>query len=135
MSDKTSPAKTAGGPLRAIDDLPIVRSQPSIHEHGWQSWSPTTTYRIDERPIRSIDERNRLLCYRPESSPSKDVFWGEGLLAVDPASSTGGSGSTILIVSSCDLPSSGVRSGRIMFADTAGCGPAATVSPTSTSGD
>jgi alpha-galactosidase len=75
--------------LRAIDDYPIIRSSAFIYEHGWQSWSPTTTYRAGEQPHRPRSERNRLLCYRPETEPSTDVYWGEGLLAVDPGDGSG----------------------------------------------
>jgi len=75
--------------LRVIDEFPIVRSTASCFEHGWQSWSPTTTYRVGDQPIRPQSERNRLLCYRPESSPASEVFWGEGLLAIDPGDGSG----------------------------------------------
>ena len=75
--------------MRAIDEFPIVRSTALVFEHGWQSWSPSTTYQIDERPWRPVNERNRVICYRPDTDPSADVFWGEGLLAVDPGNGTG----------------------------------------------
>src|SRR5439155_16614781 len=56
-----------------------------VYEHGWQSWSPSTTYRLDERPIRPVGARRQVICYRPESTPPPDGFQGEGLLAVQPS--------------------------------------------------
>jgi alpha-galactosidase len=53
-----------------------------IYEHGWQSWSPTTTYSVRDRPHRPGGERTRVLCYRPDRSVPDGVFQGEGLLAV-----------------------------------------------------
>ena len=53
-----------------------------VYEHGWQSWSPTTTYGLHERPYRPGSESNRVLCYRPDRSAPGGVFQGEGLLAV-----------------------------------------------------
>lgn len=75
--------------MRVIDEFTIDATTARIFEHGWQSWSPTTTYRIGDRPHRPANERNRVLCYRSESSPGNDVFWGEGLLAVDPGDGSG----------------------------------------------
>ncbi len=75
--------------MKLVDEFLANPKNARVHEHGWQSWSPTSTYRIDDRPIRPFDERYRLICYRSESSPSGDVFWGEGLLAVDPGNGSG----------------------------------------------
>lgn len=70
--------------MELIDELQVDPETAQVHEHGWQSWSPTSTYRINEIPLRPVSDRNRLLCYRPESEPSNGVFWGEGLVAIDP---------------------------------------------------
>lgn len=75
--------------MRPIDEIAVDTDSARIFEHGWQSWSPTTTYRLGDRPIRPVNERNRVLCYRPETSPTHDVFWGEGLLAIDPGDGSG----------------------------------------------
>lgn len=75
--------------MKVIDEFAIDATKATVFEHGWQSWSPTTTYRVGERPIRPLSERNRFLCYRPETSPGDDVFWGEGLLSVDPGDGSG----------------------------------------------
>ena len=59
-----------------------------VFEHGWQSFSPTTSYRLGAIPHRPVSERNRLLNYRQSSHPGTAVFLGEGLLAVDDGSGT-----------------------------------------------
>jgi alpha-galactosidase len=70
-----------------IAEIAADPRQARVFEHGWQSWSPTTWYRLDERPHRPVSERNRLICYRPEVSAPHDAFWGEGLLAVAESAS------------------------------------------------
>jgi alpha-galactosidase len=60
-----------------------------VYEHGWQSWSPTTAYRLDARPFRPVSDLRRIGNYRPERTAPDDVFWGEGLLAVDPGTGDG----------------------------------------------
>jgi alpha-galactosidase len=75
--------------MKVIDEFAIDTTKATVFEHGWQSWSPTTTYRVTESPIRPLSEHNRFLCYRPETSPDDDVFWGEGLLSVDSGDGTG----------------------------------------------
>jgi alpha-galactosidase len=75
--------------MKVIDEFAIDATKATVFEHGWQSWSPSTTYRVGDRPIRPVSERNRFLCYRPETSPGDDVFWGEGLLSVAPGDGSG----------------------------------------------
>jgi alpha-galactosidase len=60
-----------------------------VYEHGWQSWSPTTAYRLDQRPFRPVSDLRRIGNYRPERTAPEDGFWGEGLLAVDPGTGEG----------------------------------------------
>lgn len=55
-----------------------------VYEHGWQSWTPTTAYGLDERPHRPAGDTRRVMCYRPERVPPAGGFQGEGLLAIDP---------------------------------------------------
>ncbi|WP_420000125.1 glycoside hydrolase family 36 protein [Streptomyces boninensis] len=55
-----------------------------IFEQGWQSWSPSSTYRIGERPARPATDTIQILCYRPETPVPEGSFQGEGLLALDP---------------------------------------------------
>jgi alpha-galactosidase len=55
-----------------------------VYEHGWQSWSPTASYALTERPRRPSSDKYRLLCYRADREAPADAFQGEGLLALDP---------------------------------------------------
>ena len=55
-----------------------------VHEHGWQSWSPTTTYRVGEGPHRPSSDRRRVMGYRPDRVAPADAYQGEGLLVVEP---------------------------------------------------
>ncbi|NUP66799.1 MAG: alpha-galactosidase [Nonomuraea sp.] len=71
----------------SFTDIGEVRCRPDearVFEHGWQSWSPTGAYRLDDSPPRPADETIQILCYRPETPVPEGVFQGEGLLAVDP---------------------------------------------------
>src|SRR5688572_4778069 len=67
----------------------VDRERARVYEHGWQSWSPTTAYRLDQRPFRPVSDLRRIGNYRPERTAPGDVFWGEGLLAVDPGTGDG----------------------------------------------
>jgi alpha-galactosidase len=70
--------------MEALARIPVDRDRARVYEHGWQSWSPTTVYRLDQRPFRPVSELRRVGNYRPERTAPVDAFWGEGLLAVDP---------------------------------------------------
>jgi alpha-galactosidase len=72
-----------------LADVEVNREQARVYEHGWQSWSPTVAYRLDERPFRPVSEQRRVGNYRPDRIAPADVFWGEGLLAVDPGTGEG----------------------------------------------
>lgn len=70
---------------QAFTHVAEVACDPSsgrIYEHGWQSWSPTTSYGVGVRPHRPTSERSLQLCYRPDTSVPVGFFQGEGLLAV-----------------------------------------------------
>lgn len=67
-----------------VAELPLVDLHRSrVYEHGWQSWSPTTAYGVQDQPYRHSNESVRMLCYRPDRIQPPDAFQGEGLLAVD----------------------------------------------------
>jgi alpha-galactosidase len=55
-----------------------------VHEHGWQSWSPTGTYPATATSPRPADPAHRVMGYRPEKRLPVEGFQGEGLLAVAP---------------------------------------------------
>ncbi|MCK2216863.1 alpha-galactosidase [Actinomadura sp. ATCC 31491] len=67
-----------------IGETAYVPGRARVFEHGWQSWSPTGAYRLDETPPRPADETIQILCYRPGTPVPDGVFQGEGLLAVEP---------------------------------------------------
>jgi alpha-galactosidase len=75
--------------MEVLARIPVDRSRARVYEHGWQSWSPTTAYRLDQRPFRPVSELRRVGNYRPERTAPADAFWGEGLLAVDPGTGEG----------------------------------------------
>ena len=69
--------------------IPVDPARARVYEHGWQSWSPTATYRLDDAPARPVSEARRVGNYRPDRGAPADAFWGEGLLAVDPGTGEG----------------------------------------------
>ncbi|UOY02891.1 glycoside hydrolase family 36 protein [Blastococcus sp. PRF04-17] len=73
----------------SVATVAVDPSRARVYEHGWQSWSPTTAYRLDERPFRPVSDLRRIGNYRPERTAPADGFWGEGLLAVDPGTGDG----------------------------------------------
>jgi alpha-galactosidase len=78
-------ARTPSGPDHDFTDVGQVTCDPRtarIYEHGWQSWSPTATYAVHDRPYRPNSDATRVLCYRPDRSVPEGVFQGEGLLAL-----------------------------------------------------
>jgi len=75
--------------MQAIDGFAVDPSRARVFEHGWQSWSPTTTYSLDDRPWRPSSDRNHFMNYRSSRNPGNDVFSGEGLLGVDPGDGSG----------------------------------------------
>ena len=75
--------------MHEIAEVLVDPRRALVHEHGWQSWSPTTTYRLDERPYRPRSENYRVMNYRPDRTAPPDAFWGEGLLAIDPGTGEG----------------------------------------------
>lgn len=67
-----------------IDRVTVDPQTARVYEHGWQSWSPSIGYRVDQRPLRPTSENSRVMNWRPDTRPSATAFWGEGLLAVHP---------------------------------------------------
>ncbi|MCO6011303.1 alpha-galactosidase [Actinoallomurus purpureus] len=55
-----------------------------VYEHGWQSWSPTTTYPVTGTSHRPVQPVMQTMCWRPDRPGPERGFQGEGLLAVDP---------------------------------------------------
>ncbi len=85
--------KSFGGvrPFSVIDELVVDGPSASVYEHGWQSWSPTTTYSLGESPHRPASEHYRVIAYRSSKVAPTNAYQGEGLLAIDV-----GDGRTVL---------------------------------------
>jgi alpha-galactosidase len=89
-----------------IARIAVDRERAQVYEHGWQSWSPTAAYRLDQRPFRPVSDFRRVGNYRPETTAPADAFWGEGLLAVDPGT---GEGVHVVAAPAADGPIPSVR--------------------------
>jgi alpha-galactosidase len=67
-----------------IDEVAVDPVRGHVYEHGWQSWSPTTSYPVTVTSYRAPDRNIETMCYRSDSPAPAEGFQGEGLLAVDP---------------------------------------------------
>ena len=67
-----------------IAEVAVVPGYGRVHVHGWQSWSPTTTYPVSGSGHRPGWPQMLTMCYRPGRPAPEQGFQGEGLLAVDP---------------------------------------------------
>ncbi|HZE37951.1 MAG TPA: glycoside hydrolase family 36 protein [Stackebrandtia sp.] len=63
--------------------LSVDTGQARVYEHGWQSWSPTTTYALDTPSHRPLSDFSGVQHYRPGSAKPRGRYLGEGLLLVD----------------------------------------------------
>jgi alpha-galactosidase len=70
--------------FQVIDEVPVDPARARVYEHGWQSWSPTTTYPVDATSWRPVRPVTQVMSYRPGKPGPEHGFQGEGLLAVDP---------------------------------------------------
>jgi alpha-galactosidase len=86
MREVPSPPGSRPDP-ESIARLAVDRTTARVFEHGWQSWSPTTTYAVGDSPLRPRDARVHLMNARADSLGPRAAFRGEGLLAVQPAAS------------------------------------------------
>jgi alpha-galactosidase len=73
--------------MRPVGEVEVDLRRAVVHEEGWQSWSPTSTYRLDQRPLRGADPAFFAMSYKDPAGLHPGLA-GEGLLAVDPG--TGG---------------------------------------------
>jgi alpha-galactosidase len=83
--------------VRPVTEIPIDPSRAVIHEQGWQSWSPSTSYAVGELSHRPANDVRRIGAWRAESLPAPEVYRGEGLIAVDP-----GTGAPVHVIASAD---------------------------------
>jgi len=75
--------------MHEIDRIRVAPQSAIVYEHGWQSWSPSTSYPLHAGPLRPRTENSRIMNCRQDTRPPADAFWGEGLLAVDPGDGSG----------------------------------------------
>ncbi len=68
-------------PLAAV---PVDPRLGRVYAHGWQSWSPTTTYPVTGAGHRPVQPAMQTMCYRPGRPAPDRGFQAEGLLAVEP---------------------------------------------------
>jgi alpha-galactosidase len=66
-----------------LAEVPVDPDRALLHEEGWQSWSPTATYRPGEPPRRSTNPAFWTMNYKHPGG-RHGGFAGEGLLALDP---------------------------------------------------
>jgi alpha-galactosidase len=72
-----------------IATVPIDPARARVYVHGWQSWSPSTTYRIGERQHRPVREVSQTMAYRPGKPLPDQTYQGEGLLVLDRGTGEG----------------------------------------------
>ena len=71
-----------------VGEIEIDPDRAVLHEDGWQSWTPTSRYRVGQRPWRGLDPVWNVMQFRgPDFDPAPG-FSADGMLAVDPG--TGG---------------------------------------------
>ena len=70
------------GAFDTVDDVAVTPGRARVHEAGWQSWSPTGTYLLDERSPRPQHAWQQLMRFRPGSPPPESGFQSEGVLAL-----------------------------------------------------
>jgi alpha-galactosidase len=67
-----------------VAEVAVDPAAARVFEHGWQSWTPTATYRLDQRPWRVLDPNWFVVNYRGPRFAPPAGFHADGLLAVDP---------------------------------------------------
>ncbi|MFE9448150.1 glycoside hydrolase family 36 protein [Streptomyces sp. NPDC006739] len=71
-------------PFTQVASVLVDPRTARVHEEGWQSWSPSGAYALDQAPYRPADGNWATVCYRPGVTVPDGTFQGEGLLALDP---------------------------------------------------
>jgi len=67
-----------------IDEVPVDAAVARVYEHGWQSWSPSTTYPVGSASHRPGDAVRHVMGYRPDVAAPVAGFQCEGVLGLDP---------------------------------------------------
>lgn len=72
----------------SVVDVPIDPQTALVYAEGWQSWSPTRLYRLNDVQPCAVDDNHRRMGYRSgirSDAHAGADFVGEGLVAVLPA--------------------------------------------------
>ncbi|ALG12203.1 hypothetical protein AOZ06_39875 [Kibdelosporangium phytohabitans] len=67
-----------------IAEVACVPARARVFEQGWQSWSPTGTYRGDATSPRPSSAQIAASCFRFDRPMPESGFQGEGLVVIDP---------------------------------------------------
>ena len=92
--------------MEELARVPVDPGSAVVYEHGWQSWSPTYAYRLDERPSRPVSDGRRVGNYRPDRDAPPTRSGGRGCSRVDPGT---GDGVHVFGAPSADGPIPSVR--------------------------
>jgi alpha-galactosidase len=65
-----------------IAELTVDPATARIYAEGWQSWSPSLTYRLDQPTYRPTSKRSPIASYAAEWSAPEGVYQGAGLAAI-----------------------------------------------------
>jgi alpha-galactosidase len=87
----------------SLGEVVVDGRRGRVYEHGWQSWSPTTTYPVMATSHRPRNANDQTMCCRPGRPGPEVGFQGEGLLAVDPG--TGGPVEVFAAATAGEVPS------------------------------
>lgn len=74
--------------MTRVDELPVDPEGVVVYAEGWQSWSPTRTYRADDPAPHPEAPWELAMRFRDGHRGGPGTWTGEGLLVVDPG--TGG---------------------------------------------
>jgi len=69
--------------FETVAELSVDADRAQVYEHGWQSWSPASSYPVTATSPRPATADRRAMSYRAETPAPETGFQGEGLLAVD----------------------------------------------------
>lgn len=67
-----------------VAEIPVTESTARVYEFGWQSWTPSTAYRVTEPSFGPQTDNRSVSGFRPEVPKPAVGFQGDGLLAIQP---------------------------------------------------
>jgi alpha-galactosidase len=83
--------------FEVVAEVPVDAGAARVFEHGWQSWTPTASYRLADRPHRVLAPNWFVVNYRGPDHAPPPGFHADGLLALDP-----GTGAPVRIWAAAD---------------------------------